>query len=302
MGYIWKSQLVKSLMVSTNTQSPSQAIINLIDQKLKILGKIEPPVNLEMVASICDIQPKFIVTKMDEDGRLVSNDNKWYIYLNTDHYISRQRFSAGHEITHKIIHAGTPIGFSCEAIGDYARRHEEEWLCDFGSSHLLLMQRQFLHPIICDMGCGFICIEHIKKLFGVSFEASARSITQFSPEPMAVAYYKLGYTQEENAKRQQLILLPDYVPAFFPKMRLAKYYSSIGFSVKFAKNKSVEEHNIIHQAFASDAILQADEIMTFDGRAYFQVSIEARKQTFFNDGERTEGVIAIITNPEFQIP
>lgn len=266
MPYRWMSDLAKSLMSTPNTTSPEQAVAHLIDQKLQLLGVIKPPINLELIASTCDIQPNFITTNMKEDGRLVRRDGKWYVYLNQTHNTSRQRFSAAHEITHKIIRRHQIEAFSCRMIGQYARKHEEEWLCDFGASHLLLLQKQFLMPIISDIGYGFRSVEHISSNFGTSFEAAAQATARICSQAVAITYFALGHTKDERMKLQQPALFPNFVEIPIPKMRLIKKYTSIGFPINLPINKSVPERSVIHQALTCNDTIYGVEELSFDER------------------------------------
>jgi len=188
---------------------------------------------------------------------------------------------------------------SCKSIGHYLRKQEEEWLCDFGSSHILLLQKQYVVPIIEDIGYSFSCIQQIIDLFQVSFEAAARAITRFATAPIAIAYYKMGYTQSQLNEFKETPLFPGYISKPGAKMRLVKWYRSNGFPNVLRKNKSIDDKSIIHLAQYQE-VPHSREIITFDGKLYFEVNVEARKQSYYSGGQLFEGVIAILSNPTQQ--
>jgi hypothetical protein len=103
MSKRWFSDLPKRLEELEGTCTAEQAVVQLVDRRLRVLEPLNPPVKLALVASACGIRPEFSIVKMEQDARLVIRDGSYYIQVNSTHDERRHRFSIAHEIAHKII-------------------------------------------------------------------------------------------------------------------------------------------------------------------------------------------------------
>jgi hypothetical protein len=64
----WRSEFAKRLKTNQNTDSVEDAVIKLVEDKLKFFGDTSPPTNLKKLASLCGINPNFEFVEMDADG------------------------------------------------------------------------------------------------------------------------------------------------------------------------------------------------------------------------------------------
>lgn len=295
-----KSAFAKSLMEKTGEATPENAVIRLVDEKLTKVNHLAPPANLEMLASLCGIDPQIVPCEMQEDGRLIRDGGKWRIQVNERHNRNRQRFSSAHEITHKILKVGHDSSERrCTGIGtfDKVSEFEEEWLCDLGAQYLLLLNSRFLSPIIANMGLSLATIEYVSQSFEVSFEAAARALANHHSEPVAIVYYALRFRQDELPRLQQPPLLVGYVEMPQPKLRIIRAYTSVSFPTSTPRNKSLAETSNAQSVFQTRNSLSAIEEHCFDDKQTFQFYVEATGQTVYHNGRAEDGLIVIFTNP-----
>jgi len=296
----FKSAFAKSLMGKTGEATPENAVIKLVDEKLAKVSTLAPPTSLEMLASICGIDPQIIPCEMQEDGRLIRDGKKWRIQVNERHNRNRQRFSSAHEITHKILKVGHDSSERrCTGIGtfDKVSEFEEEWLCDLGAQYLLLLSSRFLSPIIANMGLSLAAIKYVSQSFEVSFEAAARALANHYLEPVAIVYYAMRFRQDELSRLQQPPLLVGYVEIPQPKLRIIRAYISDSFPTSTPRNKSLAETSEAQSAFQTGNSISSIEEHSFDDRQTFRFYVEATGQTIYDKGNAEDGLIVVFTNP-----
>ena len=72
---------------------------------LEASGVLEPPVSLERIAKICDIEIMYSLYQGDTSGLLIYDpDGTKTIGVNTFHSATRQRFTIAHELGHATLH------------------------------------------------------------------------------------------------------------------------------------------------------------------------------------------------------
>jgi hypothetical protein len=191
----------------------------------------------------------------------------------------------------------------CDNIGQFTQRREEEWLCDFGAKHLLLLTPKYLEPVMLDLGFSLNLIEYVSTKFQVSFEAAARSIIEITNKPVALVYYTMGYTSSELKQLGQPPLAPftEFVNTPQPKLRVARAYSSRSFPLRLYRNKSAPEESCITHTFNSDEPQHTIEKHTFDRKRYYQMEVETKKGGLYISANFEESVIALFSNP-IQVP
>lgn len=295
----WNSDFAKALLERTESQTVEDAVATVVGQKLAVLGSLKPPIDLPLLASICGIMPNIQAVDMKQDGRLIYKDSQYYIQVNKHHPIGKQRFATAHEIDHKILAMKLKdiVARDCDGIGYALRKLEEEWLCDLGARHLLLLTSEFLQPIIDDMGFNLKTINEIAKLFQVSFEAAARCLVEVFEPPVAVIYYVWGYRKEELIRSHMQPLFHNEVDPILPKLRIERAYKSKSFPTVLPKNKSIPNESCVVQAFYEDDVLVCRENVSFDSKMTFTFDIEASKQMVYTKGIPNTGVVVLLSYP-----
>jgi Zn-dependent peptidase ImmA (M78 family) len=296
----WHSTLSQLLKEHASTSTVEEAVRKIVDNKFRILINPTPPIDLSLVASICGIMPSIDKVQMHQDGRLVFEDGKLFIQVNASHSTGRQRFSAAHEISHKIfadVMGKIVTPKECSGIGQYIERMEEEWLCDLGAKHLTLLTPRHINPFLREVGFSREAIQQLEETFQISFEAAVRSLVEASSDPTAVLYLTMGFRKSEEATTHQLALLPDHVDQPQPKLRIARYYKSKSFPVFIPKNKSVPQDTCIGKAYEKSRYERDQEPLTLDGKNHLMFDIEAIPRTIYIGTDCRDGVVALLSNP-----
>src|SRR5437870_2146211 len=97
---VWRSEVAKKLLEITGTGTVEEAIPLLVDNKLSMFESLKPPINLEMVASVFGISPRFNYIPMFSAACLRPEGKGYVIDVNSGSNSQRQRFSIAHEIGH----------------------------------------------------------------------------------------------------------------------------------------------------------------------------------------------------------
>jgi Zn-dependent peptidase ImmA (M78 family) len=292
----WHSEFAKNLQENQATSSVEEAVIKLVRNKLKPL-RLSPPADLQMVASACNIIPKFELIAMEQDGRLIFRDNKYYIQVNISQGSRRQRFSIAHEITHKILDLNSTVRYkACTGVGHFVEREEEEWLCDFGAKCILLLDGDHLAPIMNDLGFNSQAVEKVFFEFDVSFEVAVRALVEISFQEIAAVFLVWGYRSSEEAQSRNFTLWSD-IEKPQPKLRIIRSYASRSFPFGLLNNKSIDIESRVYEAFDAQTCLQLNEVHSFDKSGKYQVDIEAIPRTIYVKGQRKEGIVLLLANP-----
>src|SRR5687767_13723455 len=111
----------------------------IVDALLSEAEVIEPPANLELLASFRGIRSIY-TTSMREAGRLVPDGTGYLVQVNAAHSLGKRRFTVSHEICHTFFNeARNGMAGSTDAeTGRYDERSPEEYLCDRGAGRILL--------------------------------------------------------------------------------------------------------------------------------------------------------------------
>lgn len=296
----WLSDLPVQLQQLVDAPTPQQAVQQLVDTRLKWIEPLSPPVNLEMVASACGVNPAVARVTMHADARLVPIGDAWCIQVNAQHDERRHRFSIAHEITHKVIIDATveaPLLSGWRGFKYQIKNRDLEFLCNTGARHILLLRPERLRPLLNKQGFCEQAVRAVEQNYDVSFEAAVRSLAETALEQIAVAYLAMGYRKSEISKVQQLALLPEYAPTPEAKLRVVRSYVSPSFSIYIPYNKSVPLDSWITECFFSGCSQKATEILTFNDREYYRYTVEAIPRSIYVSGEWQQGIIVLLSEP-----
>jgi hypothetical protein len=89
----WRSDFANKLKEIAGTRTVEEAVAQLVNVKLSMLGQLKPPMDLPLIASVCGIEPKIAEVTMKHDARLIPKNGKLFIEVNATHGIGRRRFS-----------------------------------------------------------------------------------------------------------------------------------------------------------------------------------------------------------------
>jgi Zn-dependent peptidase ImmA (M78 family) len=292
----WQSEFAKRLQIEQQTETVEEAVIKCVNKRLSLIKDATPPIDLSLVASLLDIDPKIRSSEMEQSGRLVRDGKRAFIEVNAGENRGRQRFTTAHEIAHRIL---TPsMGSAIQERGPTNKsleHREEERLCDLAAQWILLLRPEYLHPIIFDYGFSFVAIDHISRTFAVSTEVAVRAMVDMADIPLAVVYCIMGFRKGES--NRQLPLLADS-SAPQPKLRITRCYPSQDFAIEVPKNKSIVETSCAYEAYNSRQRKQSDEKHSFNGRVTYLIRTEAQPTTIYIQGHAQEGIILLLKNPQ----
>lgn len=124
----------------------------------------------------------------DEAGHTVKVAGKTCIVINQDHAPERQRFTACHEIAHIVL--GLPTEHSGPKA-HFARRSQNETLCDVFASELLL-PAHLLRPRVENSDIEFGAVESLAHDFLASLAATGSSFAAICDRPCAFVLAQAG--------------------------------------------------------------------------------------------------------------
>ena len=133
----------------------------------------------------------------DESGQTTSYKGKHFIIVNGNHSQERQRFTVLHEIGHIVLelpsnHHGAMV--KTGKLLRYARRPEEEMLCDVFAAECLLPHEPFAAEVVA----SDISLEAVKSLarqFGASLTTTGSRFAFHANEPCAFVLSEEGRTR-----------------------------------------------------------------------------------------------------------
>lgn len=271
---MWSSSFAKKLLDTEKTSTVEEAVeqrVKRIHQTLNTLGALKPGINLDYVASVCNIRTPVQYVKMDQHARLLWYNGHFFIQVNENQQrsIRRCRFSIAHEIAHKILASGE-IAY-CEGIGYIDDSdEEEEWLCDYAAKQILMLGAEYIQPIILKHeAISFYTIQNIYVDYKVSFESAIRAVVDSTLEIVAVIYF-------DN------------------QLRIARYYHSEQFPRWISIRKLTQSSKIVLKTL-SRKIPQNEvrEVELNSKTIHFDIQTLPRK--IWVKGKSLDGVIAIFS-------
>ena len=133
----------------------------------------------------------------DESGQTTSYKGKHFIIVNGNHSEERQRFTVLHEIGHIVLelpskHHGATV--KTGALLRYARRPEEEVLCDVFAAECLLPHEPFAEQVV-DSDISLDAVKSLARQFGASLTTTGSRFALHANEPCAFVLSEEGRTR-----------------------------------------------------------------------------------------------------------
>jgi hypothetical protein len=251
---------------------------DLVDQ----LGVTEPPVNVEMVASMLDVAEVHLDWELDVAGCLICKGSTAEIRVRGTDTPVRQRFTVCHECAH-IFFPGYQLvpRYRCDPGDIRVDEVRLERLCDVGASELLLPRRLF-GPAAKDAGFGLDGLESLAQAFNSSLPATGRRLIDTVGVPAALLSFEPGHSV-----RDRKIGAP-------PKLRL-QYAITTGTWPYFRKNKSVEVNSAFDRAQEGESVQQERSTISGLCAADVEVVVDARLFPYTKPGVgRVPRVLALV--------
>ena len=138
---------------------------------LRKAGPQSVPVDIGRLAETANARVKVAHDLADdESGQTTSYKGKHFIIVNGNHSEERQRFTVFHEIGHIVLklpskHHGATV--KTGALLRYARRPEEEVLCDVFAAECLLPHEPFAERVV-DLDISLDAVKSLARQFGAS--------------------------------------------------------------------------------------------------------------------------------------
>ena len=147
-----------------------------------------------------------------EPGWSFQNNGKYYICVNANDRLERQRFTVCHEIAHIVL--GLPSDHEALPWWSYAKRSLDEICCDIFAAELLLPYRLF-QPLAETAQIGFAGISDLAERFVASNVATGSRFAAVVRAPCAFVLSEQGkvrYASRSTALRQANAWIPPRTP------------------------------------------------------------------------------------------
>lgn len=231
--------------------------IGQLAERLLDEGAVEPPVNVELLASLRGIVD---VSFADQPwaGMLTTSNGRYLVTVRADDSYERQRFTVLHEAMHTFCPGFSETKFRCNP--NVAKGLVEE-LCDQGASELLLPRRFFL-PELRDLGLTVDTLTELAPHYEASVEATGIRAVDLWPGPAALLVFRTRLKPSEAG-----------TPDAEPKLRLDWSHTS-GPWPFLRRHKSVVEGSPFADALLGEAVERTATLaeLTGDGDVSYRVS------------------------------
>ena len=277
-----QSELEKAMRLRPGV--PPDVLLEDLAEQLSILGEVEPPVDLRLLASLQSIDD-IRETVSSHSGCLINEGGRLRIELSAMDGPERQSFTIGHEICHTLLPGFTmKQNFRCNPLRATPQQDATlniEWLADIGASELL-MPRRFVGPTFASLSFGWDTIEQVKSHYGASLEATARRSVRLTKQPAFFARLEFA-TSRQNAA---------------PTLRVKSAACSSALNVFIPPNKSIPKDHPIFRASDGEYVDQLADMRSLRLPGEFLVS--ARPYPYNNDeGDSVMRVLVLGVKPPF---
>lgn len=213
------------------------------------------PINMEILASIAGVKVKKSIMPEGISGQLVPSEAGMIALINNLDPENRQNFTTGHEVGHTFFPGFKKRKFRAEKQKLFWNEKieiddEEEYLCDFAASELLIPTSKFLSKVN-EWGFSVTSIPKLSAYFGASYEAISIKMVNVADFPCAILISEKGLKPSEqkilDAKQTQLSL---FEPIKFEEKLRVKYLarSSLWAGGYIPRNASIPENSSIYIA------------------------------------------------------
>lgn len=180
----WKDPLIGALCGRNSCDSPFDAVRACIQNLIRQSRIHRPPFPPETIARLRGIRD-VVAVPLKVDARLIPEGSSYIIEVNSAHTKQRQNFSCAHEIVHTFFLDLLEVEERHIRMRSYHGdsqefgSNEEEILCNFGASELL-MPSAFFDRRAAGLEPSFDSLRCLSQEFDVSFEAAARKWIEVS--------------------------------------------------------------------------------------------------------------------------
>ncbi len=264
--------------------SRAQCVAAIVEQVLDELEVVEPPVDVEMLASLLGIREVVQDARLDAAACLICGEDGVRIRVRAHDSDERQRFSVCHECSHTFFPGfAQRTRYRCFPGLAFAPQKEQtlEQLCDSAASALLL-PRRLLAPVVAGTPLSLSLIEEIGGAYGASIEASAHRVVNLAPAPVALLVFEVRQAPRQEGTNAE------------PRLRMRTAHGSPGgYWPYFIPHKSVDDRSAFGRALAGEDI---NELATLDGicRQRLHVRVMARAYPYWVGADYRERVLALL--------
>ncbi|HXM22532.1 MAG TPA: ImmA/IrrE family metallo-endopeptidase [Terriglobales bacterium] len=176
---------------------------------LKELGVSEPrEIDIEAIAQYCGAT--IVYERLEgSEARILGNNDRAIITVNSEAQVGRRRFSAGHELGHWMRDRGK-VGFSCTEqvmIGEWASVNTERAANEYAAD--LLMPAEMFGKESANKAITFDSARELSNTFLTSLTATAIRLVRYGSFPAMLVYL-------ENGRRKWFIRGDDVPESLWP--------------------------------------------------------------------------------------
>lgn len=260
-----------------------ELVRSITSNVIATLGIEEPPVDMEMVASLLGIHKVVIDPVLPVSGCLLRRANGMFeIRVQGTEPATRQRFTVGHECGHTFFPGyATRPRYRCSPLDLQVDDPDVEALCDLAASELLLPSQLF-DPQARQAPFDLVTLKSLAAAYGASLEATGRRLVDARPDPTALLVLTVPHEPCEPSTAE-------------PKLRL-DYAHHRGDWPYFLPAKPVTPGDPLDRASQGEIV---SETCTITGICAQPVTAEVHAQSFplVIDGVRQERVVALVRRP-----
>ena len=251
--------------------------VRLIDEA----GITEPPVDVELIASLLDIGDIVPASELDVPGCLLPGLKGSTILVRAEDPETRQRFTICHECAHTFF-PGFRVAtqFRCAPAPTGQAGRNVELLCDVAASELLLPQR-LLGPRAEDAGFSLHAVRDLAAEFQASLVATAIATTTCTAQPAAVLAFEVMQKPTE------------YGTLAAPKLRL-KFAVRSGPWPYFLRHKSASDNDPFDRANQGESVVEKGIVLRGIVARPVKVDLCAEPAPYHDGSDHRQRVIALL--------
>jgi hypothetical protein len=188
MDFVTTNSSWFELVAAAEPSWSDEQVVRSICERLLDEGEVTPPVDVELLASLCGIV-EVQQRPTGPSGMLLVHTGKGWVASVLEHEAwERQRFTILHEGGHTLLPGFARGGQFHRCAG--ARTREEE-LCDLGAAELLLPRRFFVADAAAT-NFGLQAVENLAGTYGASIQATAVRAVDLAEGPAALLVLSFG--------------------------------------------------------------------------------------------------------------
>jgi len=255
----WRSKAAAAICLLADADDAEEAILRVVDNLLDEAGFSQPPVDVELLASLRRVRRVDLV-EIAEAGRLIPEGLGYAVQVNLRHTETKRRFTICHEVGHTFFDdASRLMRFQADsATGLFDLRDEEEYLCDLAAAWTLLNPR-WVTALIASRPPSLTGLFELAETCKASIEATAIQISRLGLWRCSFVFWEPGLRKTERLLARQSTL-PGWEAAAMPKekLRVRRVYGPAG-APYLPKNKSIGEDTGVWRAYAEQTTTEGQE-------------------------------------------